>query len=46
MLKQTLKIGAMLLVVAALATTGVALAQSDDEATTDPATAAEETPLR
>jgi len=45
-LKQTLKIGAMLLVVAALAMTGVALAQSDDEATTDPATTVEERPLR
>jgi polyhydroxyalkanoate synthesis regulator phasin len=45
-LKQTLKIGAMLLVVAALATTGVALAQSDDAATTDPATTVEETPIR
>jgi len=45
-LKQTLKIGAMLLVVAALAMTGVALAQSDDEATTDPATTVEETPIR
>ena len=45
-MKQTLKIGAMLLVVAMLAMTGVALAQSDDEATTDPATTVEETPLR
>jgi hypothetical protein len=50
-LKQTLKIGAMLLVVAALAMTGVALAQSGDEATTDetttaPATTLEATPLR
>lgn len=50
-MKQTLKIGAMLLVVAALATTGIALAQSGNEATTDlaateQATAAEETPLR
>ena len=50
-MKQTLKIGAMLLVVAALATTGVALAQSGneanaDQATTDQATTAEETPLR
>jgi len=45
-LKQTLKIGAMLLVVAALAMTGVALAQSDDAATADPATTIEETPIR
>jgi hypothetical protein len=45
-LKQTLKIGAMLLVVAALAMTGVALAQSGDEATTDQATTVEATPLR
>ena len=45
-MKQTLKIGAMLLVLATLAITGVALAQSDDEATTDPATTVEETPLR
>ena len=45
-MKQTLKIGAMLLVVAALAMTGVALAQSGDEATTDQATTVEATPLR
>jgi hypothetical protein len=50
-LKQTLKIGAMLLVVAALAMTGVAVAQSGDqattgEATTDQATTVEATPLR
>ena len=45
-MKQTLKIGAMLLVVAALAMTGVALAQSDDAPTTDPAAASEETPIR
>jgi polyhydroxyalkanoate synthesis regulator phasin len=42
-LKQTLKIGAMLLVVAALATTGVAIAQSGNEATT---TTTEATTLR
>ena len=50
-MKQTLKIGAMLLAVAALAMTGVALAQSGDEATTDETTTAqaatvEATPLR
>jgi hypothetical protein len=45
-LKQTLKIGAMLLVVAALATTGVALATSGNGATTDEATTTEATPLR
>ena len=47
-MKQTLKIGAMLLVVAALAMTGVALAQSGDEATTTTteATTVEATPLR
>jgi hypothetical protein len=48
-LKQTLKIGAMLLVVAALATTGVALAQSGNEATTPTTTEATTTgatPLR
>lgn len=45
-MKQTLKIGAMLLVVAALAMTGVALAQSDDAGNTDPATNVEETPIR
>lgn len=48
-MKQTLKIGAMLLVVAALATTGIALAQSDDGtsvfAAADGATAADETPF-
>jgi phenylpyruvate tautomerase PptA (4-oxalocrotonate tautomerase family) len=45
-LKQTLKIGAMLLVVAALATTGIAVAQSGSEATTDEASTTEVTPLR
>lgn len=45
-MKQTLKIGAIVLAVAALAMTGVALAQSDDEATTDQATTVEEAPLR
>ncbi|MBM3696495.1 MAG: hypothetical protein FJW79_11300 [Actinobacteria bacterium] len=45
-MKQTLKIGAVVLAVAALAMTGVALAQSDDEATTVTATAADDSPLR
>ncbi|MFH1331001.1 MAG: hypothetical protein ABIJ48_10175 [Actinomycetota bacterium] len=45
-MKQTLKLGAMVLAVAALAMTGVALAQSDDEPTTDQATTVEEAPLR
>ena len=44
-MKQTLKIGAMLLVVAALATTGVALAQSGDSATTDQSVPATERPV-
>jgi len=49
-LKQTLKIGVMLVVVAALATTGIAFAQSDDSPAvfteTDESTAADPTFLR
>jgi len=49
-LKQTLKIGVMLLVVAAMATTGIALAQSDDSpavfADTDEEAAGDPTTLR
>lgn len=49
-MKQTLKIGVMLLVVATLATAGIALAQSDDSpavfADPDEAAAADETTLR
>jgi hypothetical protein len=56
-LKQTLKVGAMLLVVAALTTTGIALAQSgsdtsvfsttaDSAAATDETAVADDTPLR
>lgn len=49
-MKPTLKIGAMLLVVAALTTTGIALALSDDETSVfsaaDETAAADETPFR
>jgi hypothetical protein len=50
-LKQTLKIGVMLLVVAALATTGIALAQSGDNSSVfaaagDETSAVDQTPLR
>jgi polyhydroxyalkanoate synthesis regulator phasin len=45
-LKQTLKIGAMLLVVAGLVMTGIAVAQSGGDTTTTTAATAEATPLR